>query len=499
MPPLLDVRGVSKSFGKAPVLSDVSLSLRSGEIVSVVGENGAGKSTLAKIIAGIVSPDQGEILLNGERITFSSPAEAIEHGIGLVHQELCLAENLTVAENIFLGREPTRRGMIDRATLNASAQSILSRLNTPLAPEEKVSKLSAGHKQMVEIAKALSEDAKILIFDEPTSSLSDADAATLLQVIQSLRAQGVAILYVSHRLAEVLQISDRIVALRDGRNTGEVSGSGATRDAVISLIVGRELRDMYGERIGSIGAPRLELRDLKVSHRHAPCSFVVRRGEIVALAGLVGSGRTEILEGIFGVRPVVSGAIVLDGEECAPRSPSAALESGIALVPEERKESGVILDGSIEENIIISVIGRLAQGKLRAFSHEREVASAFAESLKVRCVALTQVVRELSGGNQQKVVLAKCLATAPKVLLLDEPTRGIDIGARQEIYLQLRRLAGEGLAVLFVSSDLEEVIGLADRVLVVSDGVITGELPRERCTEEAIMSLASPHSEEKAA
>jgi ribose transport system ATP-binding protein len=497
--PLLQLQNISKCFGATRVLTDVSIALAPGEVVSIIGENGAGKSTLAKIIAGIVTPDSGDIFLRGRKIAFSEPRDAIAHRIGIVHQELCLADNLSVAENIFLGREATKGLLLDRESMRATVRDALSRLGLSIDPDRRVSTLSTAQKQMVEIARALSYKAEVLIFDEPTSSLSDTDAATLLNVIKTLREQGVAVLYVSHRLAEVLQISDRIVALRDGTATGELPAAEATRDVLISLIVGRELRDVYGERGHELGAPALELCDFVATSSHQATNLTVRAGEIVGIAGLVGSGRTELLQSIFGVTAPASGSLRLHGKELTIHSPAQAFTLGIALVPEERKESGVVLDSPIKENIILSVASRLARGLFRDFGREHEEASRLAALLKVRCASLDQPVKQLSGGNQQKVVIAKCLATQPTVLLMDEPTRGIDIGARCEIYAELRQLASQGMAILFVSSDLEEILGLADRVAVMSEGSIRGELTREELSEESIISLASSAPTDKIA
>jgi ribose transport system ATP-binding protein len=498
-PQLLAVDSVSKAFGQTQVLQEVSLSLARGEVLSIIGENGAGKSTLAKIIAGIVTPDAGALRLNGETLTCSTPAEATAAGIGIVHQELCLADNLTVAENIFLGREKTRRGFLNRDGMNDAACSILKRLGVPLDPAERVTNLSTGMKQMVEIARALSYNAQILIFDEPTSSLSDADAATLLRIITELRSQGVAIIYVSHRLAEVLSISDRIVCLKDGYLTGVVASHEATREKLISLIVGRELRDVYGSRTHELGEVALEVRDWRATPKHSPLTFSVRCGEIVAIAGLIGAGRTELLESIFGVRSPVSGSVTIQGAQTHITAPHQALQAGIALLPEDRKEQGLILESSIAENIILSSVEQLAGRLVRSFARESEQAATGAAAVRVRCAALSQPVQQLSGGNQQKVVLAKCLATNPTVLLLDEPTRGIDVGARCEIYTELRTLAAKGLAIVMVSSDLEEVIGLADRVLVMSEGALRGELTGSEISEQAVMRLASPASGDRIA
>ena len=495
MTQLLEVRGISKSFGSTAVLSDVSLLLNRGEVVSLIGENGAGKSTLAKIICGIVQPDTGSIKLNGETVTFSHPREALAARIGIVHQELNLAENLTIAENFLLGHEPTRFGMLDRTRMEEITRKGLARLALPLNPNRLVATLSTAQRQMVEIARALSFDTQILIFDEPTSSLSEEDGKRLLQLIKQLTREGVSILYVSHRLAEVQEISDRIVALRDGRNSGEATPPHINRENLIKMIVGREITDIYGYSPRAHGAEALRVQHFQASEKHTPTSFSVHRGEIVGIAGLVGSGRSELLESIFGITPPLTGSMFVQGSEVRVTTARTAWDSGIALVPENRKEQGIILDSSIRENIILS--DRLQQSPLavRNILSEQAQTDAFIASLRIRCTSGEQLSKTLSGGNQQKVVIGRCLAAAPSVLLLDEPTRGVDVGARREIYSLLFQLAEQGMAILFVSSELEEVMGIADRVLVMSDGEIRGELSRSELSEHALMSLASTHQQ----
>ena len=495
MTKLLEVQGISKSFGNNVVLSDVSLSLNKGEVVSLIGENGAGKSTLAKIICGIVQPDEGVIKLNGEAVTFTHPREALTARIGIVHQELNLAENLTIAENFLLGHEPTRFGMLDRSRMEEATREGLARLALSLDPKRLVATLSTAQRQMVEIARALSFDTQILIFDEPTSSLSEEDGKLLLQLIKMLKSQGVSILYVSHRLPEVQEISDRIVALRDGKNSGEATRPNINRENLIKMIVGREITDIYGYTPRTHGTEALRLQHFQASEHHTPTSFSVHRGEIVGIAGLVGSGRSELLESIFRINPPLTGTLCIEGSEVKISTPRAAWNNGIALVPESRKEQGVILDSSIRENIILSDRTLQSPLSIRNFASEQAQSDSFIASLRIRCTSGEQLSKNLSGGNQQKVVIGRCLATSPSVLLLDEPTRGVDVGARREIYSLLFKLAEQGMAILFVSSELEEVIGIADRVLVMNDGEVRGELSRPELSEHAIMRLASTHQQ----
>lgn len=498
MTALLEVQSVTKLYGTTRVLHDVSLSVAHGEIISIIGENGAGKSTLAKIIAGITNPSKGHIRWQGENISFATPREAIEAGIGIVHQEISLVDSLTIAENISLGREPTRRGLLDHRVMNNTARRALERLHCDLNPTRKVATLSTAQKQLVEIARALSHDTKLVIFDEPTSSLSEQEGALLLEIIKHLKASGISILYVSHRLPEVQEISDRVVALRDGKNSGELAALQLTRDRLIGLIVGREIKDVYGYAPRPIGKEALSLKDYRATSRHTPCSFELRAGELVGIAGLIGSGRTELLEAIYGLTPPVEGEMCVRDTAYQISSPQDARMAGLSLLPENRKAEGIVASFSIEDNITLGNIPRGLGRIFRNYGQERAVAKEYITSLGVRCLGPEQPVGELSGGNQQKVVLAKCLATNPTVLLLDEPTRGVDVGARREIYSLLFELARNGTAILFVSSELEEVLGIADRVLVMSNGTLAGALDRKDFSEHTVMSLAA-HSSRKAA
>lgn len=490
--PRLEVRGISKSFPGVRALSGVSLRLLPGEVLSVVGENGAGKSTLMKILAGVHSPDTGTLYVDGRPVVLRSVRDAMDHGIALIHQELNLADNLEIGANIFLGREPLRRGLIDNVAINATSTELLRRIGLNIPPTTLVRSLTTGQQQMVEIAKALSINARVLIMDEPTSSLSAGESERLFQVIRDLRSQGVSILYISHRLAEVQDLSDRVTVLRDGENAGELVRGEITHDSLVRRMVGREISRFFVRTPHEPGEVVLEACDLSTAawprHRN---SFSIRSGEIVGIAGLVGAGRTEMLRTLFGVDQPLSGRIRVGGQSISLRCSADAIAAGIALVPEDRKQQGVVLDLSIRRNISLASVHKHARGGWLNRAVERAQSAEMFRRLRIRAPDDAARTGNLSGGNQQKVVLGKWLALKPRVLLLDEPTRGIDVGAKQEIYQLMDELAGQGLAVLFVSSELEEVIGMSDRVLVMHEGRITGELPRSELTEQSIMHLAT--------
>jgi ribose transport system ATP-binding protein len=501
-PPLLEAREVGKHFPGVQALDRVSLRLGRGEVLAVIGENGAGKSTLMRILAGVYQPDGGTLLLDGRTVRFTGVADALRQGISLIHQELNLAENLSVAANLFLGREPRRGGplgLVDRRRLAEGAQALMARVGLDCPPEREVGALPPGQRQLVEIARALSLEARVLIMDEPTSSLTQSETDRLFAVIADLKRAGVAVAYISHRLGEVSRVADRVVVLRDGRNAGELSRAGITHEAMVRLMVGRELGQFFRRKHTPASSPGakaegrgLEVRGLRYAGGpRTPVSFAVRAGEIVGMAGLIGAGRTELAEALFGVRPVVAGEVLLDGKPVAVRGPEEAIAAGLALVPEDRRFHGLVLEESIKHNIGLPNLDRLNFLRLVAGRRETALARTMCEKLRVRTPGLQQAVGLLSGGNQQKVVLAKWLARRPRVLLFDEPTRGIDVGAKREIYALMDELAGEGVAVLMISSDLEEVLGMSDRVLVLHQGQLAGELQRSELSEEAIMRLAT--------
>ncbi len=490
---LLLASRLTKRFPGVIALEDVSLSVGQGEIVAVIGENGAGKSTLMKILAGIHQPDAGEIVFDGKAVSFASVKEAQALGIALIHQELNLADNLDVAGNVFLGREPQRFGFVDEKSMSQATQKLLTQLGADFTADASVEKLSLGQRQLVEIAKALSLDARLLIMDEPTSSLSAHEAEALFRVIADLKSRGLSILYISHRLGEVTRIAEWVVALRDGRNAGELAKHEINHAAMVKVMVGRDLSEAFPRSQRQPGKDALRVTDLQTQanpkHR---VSFLVRRGEIVCMAGLVGSGRTEILRALFGVEPPVAGEIRVDDKPLSPRHPCEAADAGLALVPEDRKALGVFLPESVTWNISLTGLQRHARAGL--FLNQSVIqsdAESVSTQLRIKAASLDTAVGTLSGGNQQKVALGKWLATKPDVLLLDEPTRGVDVGAKREIYQIMDKLASDGTAILFVSSEMEEVLAMSDRVLVMHEGRLAGELQRSELNEEAVMRLAT--------
>ena len=490
--PLLQAKELTQTYPGVRALKGVGLHLMRGEILAVIGENGAGKSTLMKILAGVQMPDSGQIEVNGVVVSLPSVLAAQRLGIALIHQELNLAEKLDVAANIFLGRERLRYGLIDTREHHRAARIYLAAVGLQVAPTVLVHTLSLGQRQLLEIAKALSVQARILIFDEPTSSLSSSEAATLFQVIGDLRKQGVGIVYISHRLGEVKELADRVTVLRDGENAGELSRAEIEHGAMVRLMVGRDLGQFYAHVPQKPGAVVLEVSELRTQvYPQQSLSFQVRAGEIVGVAGLVGAGRTEMLEALFGVTSAVGGRVQIAGVEVRPRSPEEAIRAGVALVPEDRKRQGVILQMAVQENITLAA---LRQGNPSGFidpSWESALVGEMMGRLQIKAPSSRQVVQFLSGGNQQKVVLGKWLSLKPRLLLLDEPTRGIDVGAKHEIYRLMEELAAQGVAILFVSSELEEILGLSDRVLVLHEGRMAGELDRGELSEESVLRLAT--------
>jgi ribose transport system ATP-binding protein len=491
--PRLVANGICKSFPGVRALHEVNLRVFPGEILALLGENGAGKSTLMKILAGVQKPDAGTIEAEGVVIPVGSVQEALRQGIALIHQELNLATNLTVGANIFLGREPHRYGWIDEKAIAAESRRVLDLVGLEIDPSREVGDLTLGQMQLVEIAKALSVNARVLILDEPTSSLSARETDRLFAVMGDLRERGVSLIYISHRLAEIQRMADRVTVLRDGLNAGELSRTEISHDAMVRLMVGRDVSRVYQRTAGTPGATVLELKEVRTpANPSQSVSLQVRAGEIVGLAGLIGAGRTELLEALFGVTPPLAGEIRVEGKPLQPQHPRDAVRGGLALVPEDRKKQGVVLAESVRRNLSLASLER---DRLRGFllneAAESEITSRMIRELRIKTPGEEQPVRFLSGGNQQKVVIGKWLAMSPRVFLLDEPTRGIDVGAKQEIYQLMETLAASGAGILFVSSELEEILGLADRVLVMHEGRLTGELSRGELSEERIMTLAT--------
>jgi ribose transport system ATP-binding protein len=490
--PLLEVRQLRKSFPGVRALKGVSLSVARGEVLAVIGENGAGKSTLMKILAGVQRADSGEILIEGRAVEIRSVHDALGQGIALIHQELNLADNLDVAANIFLGREQLRVGLIDKARQRREAQEFLRAVGLDVDPAVLVSTLTIGHQQLVEIAKALSVNARVLIMDEPTSSLSSHEAENLFKVIRELRGRGVSIVYISHRLGEVRALADRVTVLRDGANAGDLGRDEIDHARMVKLMVGRDLSQFYPHEPHAAGETVLEVEGWRTrAHPRNALSFRVRAGEIVGVAGLVGAGRTELLAALFGVEPAVGGVLRVAGRPVAPQSPREAIAAGLALVPEDRKKQGVILEMAVRENLSLASLRRDQRHGFLNRRREADISAEMMGSLRIKTPHDRQIVQFLSGGNQQKVVLGKWLALRPRVLLLDEPTRGIDIGAKQEIYKLMEELARQGVAILFVSSEMEEILGISDRALVMHEGRLAGALARGELSEEAVLHLAT--------
>ena len=498
--PRLSMRGISKTFPGVKALNGVTLDAWGGEVLALMGENGAGKSTLMKILSGAYQADPGgELLIDGVPVRVTDPIAAKAHGISIIYQELALAPNLTVAENIFLGREPRRAGMIDRAAMRAGCHPVLERLGAPFGPDIPVGRLSVAEQQMVEIARALHARSRILVLDEPTTALSSRETDRLFALLRQLRADGIALIYISHRMAEVYELADRVSVLRDGAYVGTLTRTELSADALVRMMVGRDLSSFYTrthDPQASRGPAILDVRNIADNRgRVKPCSFRLHQGEVLGIAGLVGSGRTELARLIYGADPKAGGTVLLDGREVAVGAPEDALAAGIAYLTEDRKSLGLFLDLSCAVNINLGVIGRDAwQGAvLNRPAARRRSADAF-RALRVRAASPAVTVGSLSGGNQQKVLLSRWLEIGPRVLILDEPTRGVDIGAKSEIYRIIDELARRGIGVVVISSELPEIIGTCDRVLVMREGRIAGEVGGpggQAITQENIMAFGA--------
>ena len=498
--PTLEMRGVSKTFPGVKALDNVRLEAWGGEVLALMGENGAGKSTLMKILSGAYQADPGaEIKIDGQPVAITDPIAAKRAGIAIIYQELSLAPNLSVAENIYLGDEIQQRGMVDRKAMYEGCRPVLERLGAPFGPETTVGTLSIAEQQLVEIARALHAKSKILVLDEPTTALSSRETERLFALVRQLRSEGIALVYISHRMAEVYELSDRVSVLRDGTYVGTLTRDELSADSLVKMMVGRDLSSFYKKEHdphGSRGPVILEVKGLTDGGKRVkPCSFQLHEGEVLGIAGLVGSGRTELARLIYGADPRAGGEVLLEGRPFAPRTPKDALDAGLAYLTEDRKRLGLFLDMSCGENINIGVIDRDAGkgGVMNLGAARRRATEAF-KALRVRAASPLVLVGSLSGGNQQKVLLSRWLEIGPKVLILDEPTRGVDIGAKSEIYRIIDELAQKGIGVIVISSELPEVIGICDRVLVMREGQIEGEVggpSGKPITQENIMAFAA--------
>jgi ribose transport system ATP-binding protein len=491
--PLLEMRGISKGFPGVVALDNVSLKVRRGEVVALCGENGAGKSTLMKILGGVYVPDSGEIFVDGKPVSLNNVTDAMKLGIAFIHQELNVLDNLDVAANVFLGREPLLRPfyLINSKKIYADTEPYLKRLGLNISSRTRLDQLSIAQQQMVEIAKALSLNARIIIMDEPTSSLTLTETECLLKLVCELSEQGVSVIYISHRLGEIEHCADRVVVLRDGKNAGELSDADARHDNIVGLMVGREIKSFYVASQATQSPAFLKVRNLRSSrYPSRQVSFDAGRGEILGFAGLVGAGRSEIAKSIVGLDPAGEGEIELGSEKIPIRSSRAAIDRGIYLVPEDRRGEGLVTQMSVRENVTLPSLKRFAPFNLIRRDRERKVANEQIESLKIKTPGCETFVLNLSGGNQQKVVLGKWLSMEPKVMIMDEPTRGIDVGAKAEIYKLMRGLAERGTVILMISSDMEEILNMSDRVAVMHEGEIAGVLERADCNEGNIMQLA---------
>ncbi|QMV15932.1 L-arabinose ABC transporter ATP-binding protein AraG [Vibrio spartinae] len=492
LPSSLEFSQISKHFPGVKALSNISFRAQSNSVHALMGENGAGKSTLLKILSGLYQPTEGQLIIDGQSAVFSSTVDALNHGIAIIYQELNLVPELSVAENIYLGQLPTKNGSVDRETLHRNAREQLIRLGEDFDPSRPLKEFSIGQWQMVEIAKALSRNARIIAFDEPTSSLSQREIQNLFKVIRELRDDGKIILYVSHRMEEIFELCDAITIFKDGTHVQTFDTlTDLTNDRLVELMVGREINDIYHYRNREHGESGLKIDELMGPGLTQPVSLDIRRGEILGLFGLVGAGRTELTRLIFGADKATAGTLTIQGETVRINSPSEAIRAGVTLCPEDRKADGIVPILSVRENTNISARPDfLKPGGCIDFSWEEKNAQLQCEALNVKAASLDQLIGELSGGNQQKVILARWLSTDMKVILLDEPTRGIDVGAKSEIYELIFKLAENGVAVLVVSSDLPEVLGISDRLLVMKDGAISGELQREQFDEQTALRLA---------
>lgn len=492
--PLVEMNGIHKAFSGNKVLKDVQFEVMPGEVHALMGENGAGKSTLIKILSGVYSRDKGIVKVKGEEVIFQNPKEAETNGINIIHQELNIIPHLTVAQNMFLGKELTygKLGVLNKKKMRSATIESLKELGvTNISPDETAGRLSVGQQQMIEISRALATKAELIVMDEPTAALTDREIEVLFKVVNSLREKGVSIIYVSHRMEEIFQICDRITVLRDGEYIGTEHIKETTFDNVVRMMVGRELGERFPKRNSAIGNVVFEANNLSLDTVFEDVSFNVRAGEILGIAGLMGAGRTEIVETIFGYRKKSSGEIILHGKKLNIKHPRDAIRAGLAFITEDRKDKGLVISASIRDNIALTNMKSVSNSGVVNKRKEKLLVSELIQKLHVRTSGMNLEVRRLSGGNQQKVVIAKWIGIEPKVLILDEPTRGVDIGAKKEIYSIMNELSERGVAIIMISSELPEVLGISDRVLVIHEGRITGNIKQKDATQENIMMAAT--------
>ena len=488
---LLKMENITKVFPGVRALDDIDFELCSGEIHAILGENGAGKSTLIKVLGGIYEADEGKIFINGEEVKINSVQDANQEGIAIIHQEIVLVPFMTIAENIFLGREIITNGLVDRTQMEEEAQQLLDYFNLPLSAWDTVNDLSIAHRQMVEIIKAISQNSKILVMDEPTSSISDNEVEFLFSTMKRLTKEGVGIIYISHKMSELEDICDRVTVMRDGKSIDTKVVADSSREELINLMVGRTLTNYYIRTYNEPGDVYLEVKNLGNEALSNDVNFEVRSGEIVGFSGLIGAGRSEIMETVFGLRKRTNGEIYIKGQLVTINNPEEAMKNGIAFVPQERRKDGLYLQQSVRFNLTIEVLGEFLKGIRLNREVEENIAKKYVDIMETKTPSLEQVVEKLSGGNQQKVLIGRWLATNPEILILDEPTRGIDIGAKAEIYSIINDLAAEGMAIILISSELPEIINMCDRTYIMKDGSIMDCLLAQEQTQENIMALAA--------
>jgi len=486
----LEVHNIKKSFPGVLALDNVDLIVKKGTILALVGENGAGKSTLMKILSGVHSPDEGEILIEGRPVKIENPNVSQGCGISIIYQELNLIPNMNIAENIFIGKEPRKKGFVDKALMHKRATELINKVGLTVSTKTPVGKLSAAQKQMIEVAKAISSSVKLIVMDEPTSSLTEKETQKLYEIMRTLKEQQVAVIFITHRMKEIFQISDEIAVMRDGKMITTIPTKDTNEAQVISHMVGREINDIFAKEPTEIGEIALEVKNLCTRDFLKDVSFFVRRGEIVGFAGLVGAGRSEVMRAVFGIDRITSGEILIHNENVRIRKTEDAFKLNMGFVPEDRKEQALILSMSVKNNITLAALLSFRKRLFIDSTMESEVTEKYIQQLQIRTPGEDQLVMNLSGGNQQKVVIGKWMETKPEIMIMDEPTRGTDVNTKKEIHLLMSRLAKSGVAIIMISSEMPEIIGMSDRIIVMAGGRITGELNRDECSQEKIMKMA---------